>query len=161
MQKTIFDELKFKDKVRIMFVCHGNICRSPMAEFVFTHMADKRGTANRFVVKSAATSYEECGRPPYSETLRVLTGHGVPTYPRRAVRLDALDADKYDIFLGMDKANISDMRRILGGGVSDKILRLKDAADIGGDVDDPWYTNNFEICYSDISAACKKLLDKI
>ncbi|MDR3216931.1 MAG: low molecular weight phosphotyrosine protein phosphatase [Clostridiaceae bacterium] len=159
MNKKLFDELKKKDVIRVMFVCHGNICRSPMAEFVFAHLAEERGLSERFIIQSAATSFEECGCPPHTGTLQVLSKRGVPVYEHYATRLNSADAFKYDLFLGMDGANVTNMARILGNGVTAKILRLKDAAGVGGDVADPWYTDNFDVCYADIRTSCEKIMD--
>lgn len=148
---------------RIMFVCHGNICRSPMAEFIFKKMAQDRGVSDRFFVTSRATSTEEIrggvGNPIYPPAKRELERNGVPTVPKRAEQLCADDYDSYDLFVGMDSANIRNMHRILGGDPQGKIHKLMDYTAQGGDVADPWYSDRFDIAYRDISEGCEALLE--
>ena len=145
---------------RIMFVCHGNICRSPMAEMV---MADLLCNANRkdVMTASAATSTEEIGNGIHPGTYRILKRFAIPMRPHVAVQLTARDAEKYDLFIGMDAANLRNMRRILGKNAEDRIFNLLDFSDNPRDISDPWYTGDFETTYSDILEGCKALLKVI
>lgn len=145
---------------RIMFVCFGNICRSPMAEMVFRHLADEAGAGEAFEVSSAATGCEE-GRPVHPGTLDVLRRHGVPAYTRRSVLLLPEDADRYNLFVGMDARNARAMRRILGEGAAEKICLLLDFTDEPRDIADPWYTGDFEAAYRDVSAGAAALLQRL
>ena len=150
---------------RIMFVCHGNICRSPMAEFIFKDMAERRGASDEFFVSSSATSTEEIfngvGNPVYPPAKAVLEGHGIDPSGKRAVQLKAGDYNKYDLFIGMDSANIRNMTRILGGDKDNKIHKLMEYKGSSADVSDPWYTRNFDRCYNDIYAGCEALLNSL
>lgn len=151
--------------MRIMFVCHGNICRSPMAEFVLKKMVSERGMTDRFVIASCATSTEEIwggvGNPVYPPAKAELAKHGISCEGKRAVQLMRADYDKYDLFIGMDSANIRNMHRMLGGDPQNKIRKLMDYTDRGGDVADPWYTRRFDVTYSDVVAGCEGLLDTL
>ena len=151
--------------VRIMFVCHGNICRSPMAEFIFKKMLHERGLEDRFVVASSATSTEEIwggvGNPVYPPAKEELARHGISCEGKRAVQLRREDYDQYDLFVGMDSANVRNMHRMLGGDPEGKIRKLMDYTERGGDVADPWYSDRFDIAYRDIFDGCKGLLDAI
>ena len=122
---------------RIMFVCLGNICRSPMAEFVFRDMVKKAGLEDRFKIASAATSTWELGNPPHYGTQAELKKHGICCGGKRAVRLKYSDYDDYDLILGMDRENIRDMKRLFDGDPDGKIRLLKEYS-TGGEVDDPW-----------------------
>ena len=141
---------------RILFVCLGNICRSPMAEFVFKHLASESGRENEFVVASAATSDEAVGCNVHRGTREVLARHGVPCPKRTAVQLTRADYNNYDLILGMENANIRNMLAIFGGDPENKVARL-----LNRDVADPWYTGNFEVTYADITEGCKQLLEKL
>ena len=147
--------------IRIMFVCHGNICRSPMAEFILKDMLKKAGLSSRVTVASSATSTEEIwngvGNPVYPPAKRELALHGLSCEGKRAVQLTRADYDTYDLLIGMDSANIRNMHRILGGDPQGKIRKLMDYAG-GGDVADPWYTGSFDVTYRDIEAGCRGLL---
>ncbi|MBE6585178.1 MAG: low molecular weight phosphotyrosine protein phosphatase [Ruminococcaceae bacterium] len=149
--------------IRIMFVCHGNICRSPMAEFILRDMLKKRGFSKRVTVASSATSTEEIwngvGNPVYPPARRELALHGLSCEGKRAVQLTRADYDKYDLFIGMDSANIRNMYRILDGDLEGKIRKLMDYAG-GGDVADPWYTGSFDVTYRDIEAGCLGLIEQ-
>ena len=151
--------------IRIMFVCHGNICRSPMAEFVLKKMVSERGMADQFYIASSATSTEEIwgdvGNPVYPPAKAELAKHGISCEGKRAVQLTRADYDKYDLFIGMDSANIRNMHRMLGGDPQNKIRKLMDYTDRGGDVADPWYTRRFDVTYADILAGCEGLLDTL
>ncbi len=149
--------------IKIMFVCHGNICRSPMAEFVLKDMVRKRGLENEFVISSSATSTEEIwngiGNPVYPPVKAILKKHGIDASGKRAVQLKSNDYDKYDLFIGMDSTNIRNMTRIFGGDKDNKIHKLMEYTGSNADVSDPWYTRDFDRCYEDIYAGCKALLD--
>ena len=156
---------EYMDKIKVMFVCHGNICRSPMAEFVFKDMIAKQGLQNMFKVCSSATSTEEIwgdiGNPVYPPARRELAKHGINCDGKRAVQLKKSDADKNDYFVGMDNANIRNMQNILGSQYAHKISRLMDYTDRGGQVADPWYTGDFETTYNDVYDGCTGLLNKL
>ncbi|MBQ8696567.1 MAG: low molecular weight phosphotyrosine protein phosphatase [Clostridia bacterium] len=148
--------------MKIMFVCHGNICRSPMAEFIFKKIAAEAGLSGEFTVCSSATSTEEIwngvGKPVYPPAKEELKKHGITCEGKRAVQLTKADYGKYDLFIGMDSANIRNMHRILGGDPDGKIRKLMDYTDRGGDVADPWYSDRFDIAYRDIYDGCVGLL---
>lgn len=148
---------------RIMFVCHGNICRSTMAEFVMKDLVKRAGREADFIIASSATSTEEIGNDTHSGTKRVLAAHGVAIAPRAAVQLRASDYDAYDLFVGMDAANIRTMRRMLKGDPESKVHKLLEfaegsSADAAADVADPWYTGDFETTYDDVLRGCEALL---
>lgn len=149
--------------IKIMFVCHGNICRSPMAEFVLKDMVKQKGLQKDFMICSSATSTEEIfngvGNHIYPPAKAELEAHGICLSGKRAVQLKASDYDKYDLFIGMDSANIKNMNRILGGDKSGKIHKLLEYANSHADVSDPWYTRDFNRCYNDIYKGCKALLE--
>ena len=151
--------------VRIMFVCHGNICRSPMAEFIFKKMVAERGLEAEFEIKSSATSNEEIwngiGNPVYPPARAEFAKHGISPDGKRAVQLQRSDYDKYDLFVGMDSANIRNMHIILGGDPEGKIHKLMDYTSRPGDVADPWYSDRFDIAYRDIFEGCAGLLENI
>ncbi len=153
------------DITRIMFVCHGNICRSPMAEIIFRDMLRKEGLDGRIAVASSATSTEEIwngiGNPVYPPARAVLEARGLSCRGKRAVQLKKSDYSSYDLFIGMDSANIRNMLRIFGGDPDLKIMKLLDLTDEGGDVADPWYTHNFELTIADVTRGCTALLDLI
>lgn len=151
---------------RIMFVCHGNICRSTMAEFVMKDLAEKAGRADEFTIASSATSTEEIGMPVYPGTKKVLRAHGISSDGKRAVQLRADDYDKYDLFVGMDSANIRNMRRMLGGDSANKVRKLLEfpegvTTDAASDVADPWYTRDFDTTYDDVLRGCTALLEAL
>ncbi len=151
--------------IKIMFVCHGNICRSPMAEFIFKKMLKDAGLSEYFTVASSATSDEEIrgdiGNPVYPPAREELRSHGILATGKRAVRLLTEDADRYDLFIGMDSANIRNMHRILGDSARDKIKKLMSYNARGGDVADPWYSDRFDIAYRDIYEGCEGLLKEL
>ncbi len=144
-----------------MFVCHGNICRSPMAEFVFKKLAADAGRSDEFTVKSSATSSEELGNPIYPPARRELLRQGIPFSERTAVRLEKKDYSEYDLFAVMDTSNIRNAIRIFGEDSEHKIKRLMDFTSRGGDVADPWYTGNFELAFKDIYDGCTELLKQL
>ena len=145
---------------KIMFVCHGNICRSPMAEFVMKNLVSERGLDGKISVFSSATSTEEIGNDIHPGTRRTLDKYGVKYTRREAVQLERRDYEKYDLFVGMDSANIRNMHRIFGADSKNKVVKLLDLTPHGGDVADPWYTGNFEDTYRDICKGCTALIEK-
>ena len=147
--------------MRILFVCHGNICRSPMAEFIMKDLVAKQGREDDFFIASAATSAEEIGHGVYRPARAELAKHGIGCEGKRSVRLQRSDYDKYDLLIGMDEANIGHMRRICGGDSQGKIRKLLDYTHHGGDVADPWYTGRFDVAYRDIYEGCTALLKTI
>ena len=150
---------------KIMFVCHGNICRSPMAEFIFKDMVRRRGIAEDFVIGSSATSTEEIwngvGNPVYPPAREELLSHGITCDGKRAVQLKKSDYDKYDLFIGMDSMNIRNMQRILGGDPEGKIRKLMEFTERGGDVADPWYSGRFDETWRNVYDGCEALLEYI
>ncbi len=150
--------------LKIMFVCHGNICRSPMAEFIFRKMASEQGIHD-VSVASSATSTEEIwngiGNPVYPPAKAELAARGIDCAGKRAVQLTKSDYAKYDLFIGMDSANIRNMHRIFGGDPSSKIRKLMDYTSRGGDVADPWYSGHFDVTYRDIYDGCLALAERI
>ncbi len=145
--------------IKILFVCHGNICRSTMCESYFTYLVSQRGLSDLFFISSAATSREEIGNPPHYGTVNKLREEGIPLVPHRAVQMTAADYEKYDYLIGMDSANIRNMQRIAGGDQKDKIRKLLSFAGIGRDVADPWYTGDFEATYQDTVTGCTAILE--
>ncbi len=143
---------------RILFVCHGNICRSPMAEFIFTDMLKKRGITG-IEAASAATSTEEIGSGVHPGTAAVLRRLRIDYSKKRARQMTRSDCEKYDLLIGMDSANIRNITRISGGGCDGKIRRLLDFSGSARDIADPWYTGEFETTYRDVCEGCEGLID--
>ena len=144
--------------IKILFVCHGNICRSTMAESVLTHLVKERGLQEQFYINSAATSREEIGNGPHYGTVNKLRQVGIPVVPHRAVQMTREDYDNYDYLIGMDTANIRNMNRIAGGDNDDKIYKMLAFANSGRDVADPWYTGDFDTTYRDVVEGCEGFL---
>jgi len=144
---------------KILFVCHGNICRSTMAEFVFSDMVKRRNFSDRFFVDSAATSTEELGNPPHRGTLQKLRREGIPTYPHHARQMTRRDYQEYDLLIGMDMWNRRNMTRIAGGDPDGKIFLLLEFAGSSRDIADPWYTDNFDETYRDVVEGCEGLIE--
>ena len=144
---------------KILFVCHGNICRSPMAEFVMKDLCKKEGI-DAFIA-SAATSTEEIGNPVHYGTRRKLSEYGISTEGKYAIQLTKSDYGKYDYIIGMDTANIRNILRIFGSDPDYKVHKLLSFAGEGGDIADPWYTGNFNETYDDVLRGCKALLEEI
>lgn len=147
--------------IKIMFVCHGNICRSPMAEFLMKDLAAKRGVADRFKIASAATSTEELGNPVYPPAKRKLAEHGLSCAGKTAVQMRKADYDKYDYLVCMDSWNLRNMARITGGDPENKFIRLLDLTSLRRDVADPWYTDDFDATWDDLTLGCEALLEKL
>ncbi len=144
--------------IKILFVCLGNICRSPMAEFIFKNMVNNKGISNNFIIKSAATSYEEVGNDIHYGAKEKLIQKNIPFTQRKAIRIMPEDYEYYDFIIGMDEANIRNIKRIVGEDVNNKISKLLDYSDNPRDIADPWYTGNFELTYNDIIEGCNGLL---
>ena len=154
--------------IKILFVCHGNICRSPMAEYVFRDMVQKtrEGTGSgksfpQFNIASAATSTEEIGNPVHRGTRAILKSHGIDPSEKRARQMTWRDYEEYDYLIGMDQWNLLNMRRITDGDPEEKLSRLLDFTDAPGDIADPWYTGDFETTYRDVVRGCRGLLAHI
>ncbi|MBP3756728.1 MAG: low molecular weight phosphotyrosine protein phosphatase [Prevotella sp.] len=145
-------------KHRILFVCHGNICRSPMAEFVMKHLVKEAGMSDDFHIESAATSTEEIGNSVYPPARRKLAEHGIDCQGKTARQMTRNDYGRFDLLVGMDSWNIRNMNRICGGDPNAKIVMLMDYTDRPGDVADPWYTGDFEATWRDVLEGCRGLL---
>lgn len=151
--------------LRILFICHGNICRSPMAEFIMKQLISERGLTSQFYIASAATSSEEIwngvGNPVYPPAKEELAKHGISCEGKRAVQITKADYDKYDLLIAMEQMNVRNMLRILGSDPEGKIHRLLDYGSRPRDISDPWYTGDFRTTYDDILEGCEALLDAI
>ena len=148
-------------KVRILFVCHGNICRSPMAEFVMKQKVAERGLSTQFEIASAATSREEIGNPVYPPARRMLQSHGISCAGKTARQITRSDYDYYDNIIAMDQNNLRNLQRIVGQDVDNKISLLMDYTDHPRDVADPWYTGDFQATWDDVQAGCEGLLETV
>lgn len=146
---------------RLLFVCLGNICRSPMAEFVMKDLVKKAGLEGEFEIASAATSREELGNPVYPPARKKLAEHGIGCAGKTARQLCKSDYDHYDLLIGMDGSNLRDMRRICGGDPDGKLSLLLDYTNRPGDVADPWYTGDFDATWRDVEEGCRGLLKKL
>ena len=146
--------------IKIMFVCHGNICRSPMAEFVLKDMVKKLGKADEFYICSSATSREEIGNPVHHGTKKILKEHSICTDGKYAVQFTKQDYETFDYILLIDTWNVKNLNRIIGSDSLGKVKKLLDFAG-GGDIADPWYTGNFEDTYRDVVTGCKGLLKQL
>lgn len=147
--------------IKILFVCHGNICRSTMCESVMTHLVSQKNLSEKIQIASAATHNDEIGNPPHYGTANRLRQAGIPVVSHRAVRMTPADYDSYDYLIGMDDANIRNMKRIAGGDPDGKIRKLLSFAGFERDIADPWYTGNFDETFSDVSKGCSALLEII
>ena len=144
--------------VKILFICHGNICRSTMAESVMTYLVKQEHLENYFAIASAATSREEIGNPPHYGTVNKLRSVGIPLVPHHATQMTKQDYNHYHYLIGMDTANIRNITRIAGGDPDGKIFKLLSFAGSGKDVADPWYTGDFDTTYQDVITGCTALL---
>ena len=154
------DKTRKNDIIKILFICHGNICRSTMAEFVMKYLVRQAGLSDRFVIDSAATSREEIGNPVHPGTRRKLAAEEIPVGTHYAVQMTKADYDAYDYLIGMDSWNIKNILRITGDDPAHKIYRLLDFTKRKGeDIADPWYTGNFDETYTDVDEGCRGLLD--
>lgn len=147
--------------IKIMFVCHGNICRSPMAEFILKDMVKKKGIADQFIIDSCATSREEIGNGVHYGTKRKLQEVGIPVGEHRARQLTKKDYETFDYLLAMEHTNIRNMIRLLGSDPQQKMHCLLDFSEHPRDIADPWYTGNFDVTYQDIVEGCEAFLDKV
>ena len=148
--------------INVLFVCHGNICRSPMAEFVFKNMCDERGITGQFYAESAATSREEIGNPIYPPARRTLSAAGIPFDSRKCARqITPADYDKFDYIVCMDGYNLRNITRIIPSDPAHKIYRLMDFTESPRDVADPWYTGDFTQTLSDVTEGCDALISHI
>ncbi len=143
---------------RILFVCHGNICRSPLAQSVFAHMVQQRGLEARFAIDSAATSTEELGSPPHRGTVRKLRQAGIPLVPHRARQITWADYEAFDYILAMDDWNVKNLRRMLKNDPAGKVHKLLSFAGRDRDIADPWYTGDFEATFADVVVGCQGFL---
>ena len=136
--------------IKVLFVCHGNICRSTMAQCMFQDMVNKKGLSDRFYIDSAATSREEIGNGPHYGTVQKLREVGIPVVPHRARQMTRADYDNYDYLIGMDSYNVSNITRIAGGDPDNKIYQMLEFAGLNRSIADPWYTDNFDDTYNDL-----------
>ncbi len=146
---------------KLLFICHGNICRSPMAEFVMKDLVKKAGLEARFHIESAATSAGEIGNPVYPPARRKLAEHGIGCAGKTARQLVRADYGRYDLLVGMDQANLRNMRRICGGDPEGKLHLLMEYTGRPGEVADPWYTGGFETTWRDVLEGCQGLLEAV
>lgn len=147
--------------IKILFICHGNICRSPMAEFVMKDLVKKQGFMDQFIIASAATSTEEIGNGVHYGTRNKLAQLGISTAGKTAVRLTKADYAKYDFIIGMEKRNIDNIKRIIGQDIEHKVHRLLDFTDSARDIADPWYTGDFDKTYEDVYEGCQGMLQHL
>ena len=154
--------------IRVLFICHGNICRSPMAEFIMKNIVERENLSDRYYIASAATSSEEIwngvGNPVFPPAREELAKHGISCEGKRAVQLTKSDYDRYDYLIGMEQQNISNMKRILGADPDGKLSLLLDYTNRPGDISDPWYTHKFTRTFEDIKEGCEglfKYLEKV
>ena len=146
--------------IKILFICHGNICRSPMAEFVMKDLVRKAGLTGKFYIESAAVSAEELGNPVYPPAKRELAAHGISCEGKTARQMTRADYEQFDLLVCMDTSNLRRMERICGGDSSGKMSRLLDHTSRPGDVADPWYTGDFSATWQDVLDGCTALLEK-
>ena len=147
--------------IKVLFVCHGNICRSTLAQSLLTRMVKERGIEDMFEIDSAATSTEEIGNPPHYGTVRKLREEGIPLVPHRARRMLQRDYEYYDYLIGMDSANIRNMKRIAEGDPQGKIYKMLEFAGSTADVADPWYTGDFDATYRDVKVGLEGFLRQL
>lgn len=145
---------------KILFVCHGNICRSPMAEFIMKDIVKKAGMDDQFHIESAATSTEEIGNSVYPPVRRKLAEHGISCEGKTARQMTRSDYDRFDLLVGMDEWNIRNMKRIAGGDPDRKIFKMLDFTSRHGDVADPWYTGNFDATWRDCLEGCEMIFQQ-
>ena len=151
----------YKKMTKILFVCHGNICRSPMAEFLMKELVRQAGQAEAFCIASAATSAEELGNPVYPPVRRKLAEHGIDCTGKTARQLTRRDYEDWDLLIGMDEENMAGMRRLFGGDPEGKLHRLLEYAGLNQDVADPWYTRDFDAAWQDVTVGCTALLNRL
>lgn len=148
--------------IKVLFICHGNICRSPMAEMVLKHMVRERRIADKFYIDSAATSREEIGNGVHYGTRQKLAQVGVPCEDHRAIQVTRADYDKYDYLIVMDTNNVRNLMRIIGRDPDEKVFKLLDFTERAGkSIADPWYTGNFDETYNDVVEGCEGFLEHL
>ena len=147
--------------IKILFVCHGNICRSPMAEFVMKRMVEEENLSGKFEIASAATSTEELGNPVYPPARKIMAEHKISCAGKTSRQMSADDYDYYDYIVAMDTNNLRNMRRFVGTDPYKKVSLLMEHTGVGRDVKDPWYTGDFEATWDDVNAGCRALLKKL
>ena len=147
--------------IKVLFICHGNICRSTLAESVFTHKVISLGLAHNFEIDSFATSREEIGNPPHYGTVNKLREEHIPLVPHHAKQITWKDYERADYIIGMDSSNLRGMQRICGGDPEHKFSLLMEHTNRPGDVADPWYTGDFEATWRDVYEGCTALLKEI
>ena len=147
--------------IKVLFICHGNICRSTMAQSVFQYMVDQSGLSDQFHIDSAATSREEIGNPPHRGTQRKLRQVGIPCIPHRARQMCREESGQFDYIIGMDEMNLRNIMRILRSDPENKVHLLLDYTDRPGAIADPWYTGNFEATYRDVCEGCEGFLESL
>ena len=147
--------------IKILFVCHGNICRSPMAEFVMKDLVEKNGVSEEFEIASAATSTEEIGNPVYPPAKRKLNEHGISCEGKTARQMTKADYAYYDYIIAMDRFNLRNMTRFVGNDPDNKVSLLMDFTNRPGDVADPWYTGDFDATWDDVNEGCVGILKKL
>ena len=145
--------------IKILFICHGNICRSPMAEFMMKDLVKKEGLEDRFLIESAAVSREEIGNPVYPPAREMLARHGISCAGKRARQMTVQDYEEYDLLIAMDRSNLTRMERICGRDTQGKIYLMMDFTSRPGEVADPWYTGDFTATWRDLEEGCRGLLD--
>lgn len=145
-------------KIKVLMICHGNICRSPMAKYILQDMVEKRGIAGDFYIDSCATSYEEIGNPVYPPARQELSRHGISCKGHAARKLVKADFEEFDYLIAMEQYNIRNIRREFGEELTNKVSLLLDYTDNPGDIDDPWYSGGFDVTYRDIVRGCEGLL---
>lgn len=151
----------YKKMTKILFVCHGNICRSPMAEFLMKELVRQAGQAEAFCIASAATSAEELGNPVYPPVRRKLAEHGIDCSGKTARQLTRRDYEDWDLLIGMDEENMAGMRRLFGGDPEGKLHMLLEYAGLHRGVADPWYTRDFDAAWQDVTVGCTALLNRL
>ena len=144
--------------IRVLFICHGNICRSTMAQFVFQHLVNEQHLTDQFHIDSRATSTEEIGNPPHHGTVRKLREVGIPVLPHRATQITWQDYQEADYIIGMDEWNMKNLHRMLKGDPDGKVYKLLEFAGSHRDIADPWYTSNFDATYDDVLEGCTAFL---
>ena len=154
----LIESMRNSSMIKVLFICHGNICRSPMAEFVMKDLVKKEGLEKQFYIASAATSTEEIGNGVHRGTRKKLSEFGISTAGKTAVQLTRSDYEQYDFLLGMDSYNIRNILRMIGGDQEHKVCRLLEFTEQPRDIADPWYTGDFDQTYDDIDKGCKALL---
>lgn len=145
--------------IKVIFLCHGNICRSTLAQSVFTHKVKELGLEDQFVIDSFATSTEEIGNPPHRGTVKVLKEAGIPLVPHRAKQITWKDYEESDYIIGMDTANIRNLNRMMKGDPEGKVYKFLSFAGLERDIADPWYTSRFDETYRDVLIGCKAFLE--